>query len=445
MNVPETRYARSGDFSIAYQEFGDGEVSLLFNPPYVSHVELIWEEPLAARFLRRLASFSRVLMFDKRGTGMSDRVPPTALPTLEERMDDLRAVMDDAGVGRAAVVGASEGGATALLLAATYPARVSALVLWSTYPRWDFPEGSVSAEEFERIVSARRRSWETGDFDVESDIADLDTGTKKRLRGWLSHYRRSAASPGAAEALLRMAADWDVRAILLLIKVPVLCLARGGDGNAADTRYIAEAIPGARYVELPGTSHMMFFGDQQPVIGEIQEFLTGARSAVEPDTVLATVLFTDIVGSTTTAAGLGDEHWADLLRSHHNAVRRELARYGGREIDTAGDGFFAAFDGPIRAIHCAQAIHKSTRGLGLTIRAGLHTGECQIIDGGLAGIAVNVGARVAGESGAGDVLVTSTVKDLVAGSGLQFDERGIKKLKGVPGDWLLYSVRQKTT
>jgi class 3 adenylate cyclase/pimeloyl-ACP methyl ester carboxylesterase len=445
VEIPETRYARSGDFSIAYQAFGEGELPLLFNPPYVSHVELIWEEPLAARFLRRLGSFSRVLMFDKRGTGMSDRVPATALPTLEERMDDLRAVMDDAGVGRAAVVAASEGGATALVLAATYPERVSALVLWSTYPRWDFPEGSYSAEEFEQVVSARRRAWETGDFDVETDIADLDARAKERVRPWLSHYRRSSASPGAAEALLRMAADWDVRAVLPSIRVPTLCLARGGDENAADTRYIAGAIPGARYIELPGNSHMMFFGDQEPVIGEIQEFLTGARAAAEPDTLLATVLFTDIVGSTATAAELGDQRWADLLRSHHVAVRRELARYGGREIDTAGDGFFAAFDGPIRAIRCARAIHESVRDLGLTLRAGLHTGECQIVDGGLAGIAVNVGARVAGESRSGDVLVTSTVKDLVAGSGLQFDERGVKELKGAPGRWHLFAVREDKT
>jgi len=442
VNGPQTHYARSGEYSIAYQLFGEGELTLLYVPAFVTHVEMVWEEPLAARFLQRLASFARVLMLDKRGTGLSDRVPATALPTLEERMDDLHAVMDHAGISRGAVLAASEGGAMGVVFSATYPERVSALLLWSTYPRWDFPEGSISPDEFEAAVAERRRQWETGDFDVESDIADLEAAEKERLRRWLPRYRRSSASPGAAEALLRMAGDCDVRAILPSIRVPTLCLARAGDGNALSTRYIAESIPGARYVELPGRSHMLFFGDQEAPLGEIQEFLTGVRAAPEPDTVLATVLFTDIVRSTETAVELGDRRWADLLRLHHAAVRDELRRFSGREIDTAGDGFLAAFDGPIRAIRCARAIEESVRELGLQIRAGLHTGECQLVDGKIGGTAVHIGARVANKAGAGEVLVSSTVKDLVAGSGLTFQERGVEVLKGVPGEWRLYAVER---
>jgi class 3 adenylate cyclase len=437
---PETRYARSGDYSIAYQLFGEPDLPLVYLPGFVSHVELIWEEPLAARFLEHLASFSRVLMFDKRGTGLSDRVPVGALPTLEERMDDLRAVMDDAAVGRAAVFAASEGGPMAVLFAATYPERVSALVLWSTYPCWDFPEGSTPAHEFEALPKAVRRAWETGDFNVGPDMADLMPAEQERVRRWRSRYQRSAVSPGAAESLQRMAMDMDVRDILPVIRVPTLCLTRDGDENVEPTRYMAESIPGAKYVELPGRSHIVYLGDHESAVGEIQEFLTGVRTAPTFDTVLATVLFTDIVGSTAKVAELGDRRWADLVQSHHAAVRRELDRFSGHEIDTAGDGFFAAFDGPIRAIRCATAIHESVGTLGLTVRVGVHTGECEVVDGKFAGIAVNVGARVAGQASPGEVLVTSTVRDLVAGSGLQFQERGVAELKGVPGEWRLYAV-----
>ena len=444
MEIPATRYARSGDLSIAYSVFGEGDTTLVYTPSFVSHVELIWEEPLAGRFLSRLASFSRVLLLDKRGTGLSDPVALNALPTLEQRMDDLRAVMDKEGVEHAALYGGSEAGPMCLLFAATFPERTDALVLWSTYPRAiqddDFPEGWLPAGRVEAVIKGMRRDWEEGDFDLTWYAEGLSASEEERVHRWWKRYLRSALSPGAAEALMRMGSDMDVRPVLPLIHAPALCMVRAEDENVHTTRYLAEHSPGARYVEFPGKAHVEYLGDQDPVLQEIQEFLTGIRPPAEPDRVLATVLFTDIVGSTQKAAETGDLVWRDLLSQHHARVRTELERYAGIELDTAGDGFFARFDGPARAIRCACAVHEAVRDLGLEVRAGVHTGECELLDGKVAGIAVSIGARVAAQAGPGEVLVSQTVKDLVAGSGIEFSDRGTAELKGVPGEWRLYAV-----
>jgi class 3 adenylate cyclase len=450
VDAPEVRYARSGDVSIAYSVFGQGEVTLVYTPSFASHVELIWEEPLAARFFARLASFSRVILLDKRGTGLSDSVPLSALPTLEQRMDDLRAVLDREKIEHAALFGGSEGGPMSLLFAATYPERTDALVLWATYPRAikdaDFPQGIVPAEEAEDDIKRLRALWEEGNFAVvwEAWAEGLSPAEERRVKRWLARFLRSGLSPGAVEALLRMDNASDVRPVLSSIQAPTLCLVRARDENAPATRYLAEHIMGARYVELPGMAHLPFLGDQEPVLQETQEFLTGVRPTPEPNRVLATVLFTDIVGSTEKAATLGDAAWKDLLDQHHSSIRKELERFAGVELDTAGDGFFASFDGPGRAIHCACAISKGVRELGLEVRAGLHTGECELLDGKVGGIAVHIGARVASQAQAGEVLVSNTVKDLVAGSGLEFEERGAAQLKGVPGEWGLYAVSTNT-
>jgi class 3 adenylate cyclase len=444
VDIPETQYARSGDLSIAYSVFGEGDVTLVYTPSFVSHVELIWEEPLAARFLTRLASFSRVVLLDKRGTGLSDPVALNALPTLEQRMDDLRAVMDKEGIEHAALYGGSEAGPMCLLFAATYPERTDALVLWSTYPRAvqdaDFPEGWLPAERVEADCLAMRAVWEKGDFDLTWNAEGLSPSEYERVHRWWARYLRSALSPGAVEALSRMGCDMDVRPVLSLIQAPTLCLVRGGDENAPAARYLSERIPGARYAEFPGTAHVEYLGEQEPVLLEIQEFLTGVRPPPEPDRLLATVLFTDLVGSTEKAAELGDAAWTDVLAQHHTRIRQQLDRYSGIELDTAGDGFFARFDGPARAIRCACAVRHAVTELGLEVRAGLHTGECELLDEKVAGIAVSIGARVAARAAAGEVLVSQTVKDLVAGSGIEFEDRGASKLKGVPGEWRLYAV-----
>jgi pimeloyl-ACP methyl ester carboxylesterase len=442
---PETLYARSGEVNIAYQVTGDGPFDLVYVPGWVSNVEMMWEEPAMAHFLERLASFSRLILFDKRGTGLSDRVSNDELPTLEQRMDDVRAVLEAVGSERAALFGHSEGGNMCVLFAATYPERTDALVTLGCFakrrdPDDDYP-WAPTAENREETVADVERNWghlrpEDVEYYAPSRAAD-----EQWVRS-LERYLRRAASPGAAAALLRMNSYIDVREVLPTIQVPTLVLHRVGDHdvNVAEGRYLASRIPGARFVELPGDDHWISAGDVDAIADEIEEFLTGTRPTPEPDRVLATVLFTDIVGSTQRAAELGDRRWHELLEEHHAVVRGELARARGREIDTAGDGFFAAFDGPARAVRCAKSIVDGVRDLGIDVRSGLHTGECGLVDGKVAGIAVHTGARVAAHAGPGEVLVSSTVKDLVAGSGLAFEDRGVLELKGIPGEWRLYAA-----
>jgi pimeloyl-ACP methyl ester carboxylesterase len=438
---PETRYAKSGDVNIAYQVAGEGPLELVYVPGWISNVELNWEEPAHAHVLGRLARFSRLLLFDKRGTGMSDPVPLDRLPTLEERMDDVRAVMDAAGSERAAVFGFSEGGVMSALFAATYPERTIALALYGTFAKriWstDYP-WAPTPEARARELESLERNW-ADRMDLDHLAPSEDEPFKQRLA---AYFRRSA-SPGAAVALLRMNTQHDIRHVLPSIRVPTLVMQRldDRDVNVEEGRWIATQIPGAKYVELPGDAHTLWGGDTDAVIDEVEEFLTGVRPVRELDRVLATVLFTDIVGSTQKAVELGDWRWRELLSEHDTTVRRELARFRGREVDTAGDGFLATFDGPARAVRCATAIRESVGQLGLDVRAGVHTGECELDGKKVRGIAVHTGARVAALAGAGEVLVSSTVKDLVAGSGLEFEDRGAHELKGVPGEWRIYAVR----
>ena len=443
MDVPETRYARSGDVSIAYQVTGEGPFDLVWVQGFVSNVELGWQMPTLAAFNRRLGEFCRLIRFDKRGTGMSDRV---GVATLETRMDDVRAVMDAVGSPRAALLGSSEGGPLSLLFAATYPERTTALVLWSSFPRYtwapDYPWG-LTEQEVQEENDAYLRGWndlEAGAKMVEIYAPDTDQETRRAIAAsW-----RQSASPRDVDGLNRMTYELDVRHVLPAITVPTLVMNRVGEDrvNVDGSRYLGEHIAGARYVQFSGAGHLIASGDTAPVLEEIEQFLTAVseRPEPEPDRVLATVLFTDIVGSTAKAAELGDRGWRKLLERHHSAVRRELTQYRGRELDTAGDGFLASFDGPARAIRCARTIAEAVGELGIEIRAGLHTGECELIDGKLAGIAVSTGARVAAQASPGEVLVSQTVKDLVAGSGLTFDDRGTHELKGVPGEWRLYAV-----
>jgi pimeloyl-ACP methyl ester carboxylesterase len=442
----ETRYAKSGDVSIAYQVVGDGPFDIVFVPGFVSHVELRWTVPSFASGLAGLASFSRLILFDKRGTGMSDRV--TDAPTLETRMDDLRAVMDAAGSRRAAVFGVSEGAPLSLLFAASHPERTAALVLRGGFPRtmWapDYPWGRSDDEyrqDLERELRIFGASEEAEEL-VRSlgrwDPADVDA---------IVDYLRWSATPGALESLVRMNREIDVRHVLPAIRVPTLVL-HGADDSIVPidvARYMAARIAGARLVEIPGAGHLHWGSDSPLIQSELQRFLTelweeGGWEEAEPERVLVTVLFTDLVGATERAAEVGDRSWRELLERHHMIVRRHLVRYRGPELDTAGDGFLASFDGPARAIQCACAVVESVRDLGLDVRAGLHSGECELVDGKVAGIAVHTGSRVAAHARAGEVLVSSTVKDLVAGSGIGFEDRGAHELKGVPGEWRLYAV-----
>jgi pimeloyl-ACP methyl ester carboxylesterase len=439
--MPETRYTKSGDLNIAYQVVGDGPLDLLYVPGWISNVELMWDDPAQAHMLNRLASFSRLILFDKRGTGMSDPVPLDRLPMLEERMDDVRAVLDAAGSERAALFGFSEGGNLSVLFAATYPQRTTALALYATFASriWspDYP-WAPTPEEREREIAELERNWATG-MDVDELVPSEGEAFKRRL----ATYLRRSSSPGAAVALLRMNTQIDIRAVLPMIQVPTVVMHRTGDRDSSveEGRWIAARIPGARFVELPGDAHVAWAGDSDQVVDEIEEFLTGVRRSPEPDRVLATVLFTDVVGSTERAAALGDRRWGELLALHNEVVRGELDRYRGREVSTAGDGFLATFDGPARAVRCGRALADRLPTLtGLEIRAGVHTGEVELVGGEVRGIAVHTGARVAAKAGANEVLVSSTVKDLVAGSGIEFADRGVYELKGVPGEWRLYAV-----
>ena len=436
---PETRYARSGDVNVAYQVVGDGARDLVYVPGWVSNVEVLWEEPAVARFFERIASFARLILFDKRGTGLSDRVD---VPNFETRMDDVRAVMDAAGSERAALLGNSEGGPMCALFAATYPERTSALLMMGSYARriWapDYPWGTPR-EEWDRFLDGVVRDW-GGAVGIEERVPSL--AVDQRFRAWWARFVRQSASPGAARAIWRIIADIDIRDVLPVIRVPTLIIHNARDRTVPvqSARYLAEHIPGAKYIELDGVDHVPWGDTADVIVDEIEEFLTGVRHAAEPDRVLATVLFTDIVDATRHAAQIGDRRWREVLQAHHAAVRAELGRYRGREIDTAGDGFLASFDGPARAVRAGCSIAESVRRLGLEIRAGVHTGECEVMGDKLGGIAVHIGARVAALAQSGEVLVSSTVRDLVAGSGLRFDDRGVHALKGVPGEWHLFAA-----
>lgn len=437
--VPETRYAKSGDIHIAYQVIGKGPLDLVLVPGFISHVELQWQNSRLAHMLQRLASFSRLITFDKPGTGLSDRL--AAIPTLEQRMDHVRAVMDAVGSERAALFGVSEGGPMSVLFAATYPLRTSALILYGTYARrmWasDFPWGRTDVE-LAAMLERMERDWGR---DLDLDLWAPSIARDPDARRAVATYCRHAASPGAAATILRLTEQIDVRHVLPVVRVPTLVIHKRGDRvtHFEQGRYLAEHIDGARFVELAGDDHMPWVGSGDAIVDEVEEFLTGIRPS-DTDRVLATILFTDIVGSTERAIALGDRQWRELLERYYSIARRELARFRGREIDTAGDGLFAAFDGPARAIRCASRVRDEVRSLGIEVRSGLHAGECEVLGDKISGVAVHIGARVAAAAGAGEVLVSNTVKDLVAGAGIRFESRGTHVLKGVPGEWALFVV-----
>jgi pimeloyl-ACP methyl ester carboxylesterase/class 3 adenylate cyclase len=444
VEIPETRYAQSGEISIAYKAVGDGPFDLVWTPGAFSNVELAWDEPAIARFYLALASFARLILFDKRGTGLSDRV--AGIADLETRMDDIRAVMDDAGSERAVICGVSEGGPMAVMFAATYPERAHALVNYGSLPRFVRGPGFPWCEprhEYLADWEEAARSWGTEEASREMLEADGIEPTPERV-AYYARRRMLSASPGAVVQLARMNAEIDVRPILPTIRVPTLVLHRTEDEISIEgARWMASQIPGAKFVELPGGPHFPYYGDWESVVNAIRDFavpIVTTGEQPERESVLATVLFTDLVGSTAKAAELGDRGWRDLLEQHHTRIRQQLVSFRGVELDTAGDGFFARFDGPARAIRCATAIRESVGELGLDVRAGVHTGECEVLDGKVAGIAVSIGARVAARAAAGEVLVSQTVKDLVAGSGISFEDRGAAELKGVPGEWRLFAV-----
>jgi class 3 adenylate cyclase len=441
MAAPETRYARSGDVHIAYQVFGSGDLDLVLVPGYVTHVELVWEHEPSARFLEALASFARVITFDRRGSGLSD--PVADAPTLETRMDDVRAVMDAADSERAALVGMSEGVPLCILFAATYPQRVQALVCAggmarSTYAEdypWALPAEALLESGLELIVP----SWGDGST---VEIAAPSQESNPAVRAFWGRMQRATASPGMMAGLGRMFLDLDVRDVVPTVHVPALVIHRVHDRlvNVRNGRWLAEHLPNARMVELEGGDHVPWYEGTDEWLGEVEEFLTGTRAAAEPDRILATVLFTDVVDSTRLAAELGDHRWVEVLESHRGTVRDSLARFGGREIKTIGDGFLATFDGPARAIRCARQVVDAAEPHGIRLRAGLHAGELEVMGNDIGGMAVHIAARVSSLAGPGEVLVSRTVKDLVVGSGIQFTDRGTHTLKGVTDPWQLLSV-----
>ena len=433
MTPPETRYARSGDVRIAYQVVGSGPLDLVFVPGFVSNIDLSWEMPETEHFLGRLSTFSRLILFDKRGTGLSDR-----MAGLEDRMDDVRAVMDATRTQRAALFGVSEGGAMSLLFAATYPERVSGVVLYGCYAR----HPTLSAQNIGQHVDLIDQLWGTGEY-ISARYMPRglpDEAARQRF----ARFERQSASPSAVMAIRRMNREIDARHVLPAIRVPTLVMHRVEDSAVSVElgRYLTANIPGAKYVELPGTDHVPFYERDitDRIVDEVEEFLTGSRSEPDVDRVLATIMFTDIVDSTRRAAELGDRQWRALLDRHDDAVRQQFARFRGQEVKNLGHGFMATFDGPARAVRCAASICESVRPLGISIRSGLHTGEVELKRDDVAGIAVHIAARVAAEAEAGETVVSSTVRDLVAGSGLRFRDRGIRALKGLPEAVHLYSV-----
>jgi class 3 adenylate cyclase len=437
---PVARYARSGDVHIAYIVEGDGPIDLVWIPPWISQVEYLWSEASLAAVLDRLTGFARVITFDRRGSGLSD--PLQGAPTLEEQMDDVLAVMDAAGSEQAAIVATLEGGPMAALFAASHPDRTQSLTMYATFAR------SVWAPDYDWAWSAEERNarmdqcvehW--GEGLVAGGVAGSRAGDP-RFMEWAGRLERLAASPATIKRIFDLIGEFDVREVLPSIRVPTLVMHRRDDSfiKVEHSRYIAERIPGARYVELEGPDNMFAVGDSEAILGELEEFLTGTRHEREPDRMLATVMFTDIVDSTQRAADMGDRHWRDLLERHDQLFRRSLERHRGREVKRTGDGFLATFDGPARAIRCAASITEAVEELGLELRAGLHTGECEVMSDDVGGLAVHIAARVMSCADAGEVLVSSTVKDLVVGSGIDFEDRGTHDLRGVPGDWRLFRV-----
>jgi len=449
MDVPAILYTRTTDgLNIAYQVVGEGPFDLVFVPQVISNVQIFWENPRWAAFMRELASFSRLLLFDRRGVGLSDR--PSGVPALEQRMDDVRAVLDAVGSERAALFGTGPDGAMAVLFAATYPERVTALVLYAVPPRgrWapDYSWG-LREDEARKVVEDAERHFAEPDYTAQLAQRMYPTlAADDHVIAWAVRATRLNSTPGALAALRQMNLEIDIRTVLPTIRVPTLVLHRTGDRYVPVdvSRFVAEQIPGALYHELDGIDHIPWVGDPDAVVVAVREFVERIWrerpwEEIEPDRVLATVLFTDIVGSTERAMTLGNARWRELLHEHHSRVRGQIARFRGREIDTAGDGFFASFDGPARAIRCAGAVRDAVAELGIEIRAGLHAGECELIDGKVGGVVVHIGARVAAEAEPDEILVSGTVKDLVAGSGIQFEDRGLRTLKGV-GEWHLYAV-----
>jgi class 3 adenylate cyclase/pimeloyl-ACP methyl ester carboxylesterase len=448
---PRTNYARSGDLNIAYQVLGNGPSDLVFIPSWFSHIELMWDNPHIERMLDRLASFSRLILFDQRGTGLSDPVPLSQLPTLEERIDDVRAVLDAVGSDSATIFGGTYSGPLALFFAASHPERTRALVLYNAMARLlrsdDYTHG-ITREQLEAHLASTLEDW--GRPQVAQNMSfDKSRSTLRRLprlapelMEQMQRYQRMSLSPGAAAAIQRMNFETDVRNVLPVIRVPTLVMHQRDNPNVVvdHGRYVAERIPGARYVEFDGSNPLWWYEGSEEMVDELEEFVTGERHPPEPDRVLATVLFTDLVSSTEHAVHMGDRRWRDVLETHGNTSRRQVERFRGRLVRTTGDGMLATFDGPARAIHCDVAVRDAIRNLGMDVRAGLHTGEIELMDADLGGIAVHIGARVSALAGPGEVLVSSTVKDLVVGSGLDFEDRGAYTLKGVPGEWRIYRV-----
>jgi len=438
---PETRYARSGDIGIAYQVVGEGPTDIVLAFPFMSHLDLFWENQAFVHSIRRLATFARVILFDRRGVGLSDNVE--GAPTLEERMDDLRAVMDAAGSERAVLFGMSEGGTVSMLFSATYPERVAGLVLWGAMARSTAAEDYPWAPEKEALVAATDQligpMWGQG---ATIDIFSPSVAEDPRAREFNARLERSAASPRRVQQLVEMFLDTDVREAVPSIRVPTLIMHRNRDRavNVRSSRWLAEHIEGSRYIELDGDDHVVWVGDSDTPLREIEQFVTGVRPAPAPDRVLATVVFTDIVDSTRHATELGDHRWRELLAEHQELVREHLDRYGGREVKTTGDGFLALFDGPTRATGFAQAVVTDVAALGIEVRAGVHTGEVELIDDDVGGIGVHVAARICGRAEGGSVLTSGTVRDLAVGSGIDFDPAGSHDLKGLPEQWSLYRV-----
>jgi class 3 adenylate cyclase len=443
MEPPATLYATSPDgVHIAYQVFGEGQRDLMYVPEFWNSIEAMWEQPRFRRFLERLATFTRVICMDQRGTGLSDPVSLAELPTLEQWADDVTLVLDAAGSTGAALLGSGGGGLVCQLFAATYPERTNALVLINSaarFSRGPDQDWGWSDEFEERILKELRFGWGRG---VLLETVAPTVAGDPEFRQWWGRYQRLGSSPGTVIAMRRMLEQLDVRNVLPSIRVPTLVIHRKDNRlvDVAHGRYLANHIAGSRYAEVDGDDYLPFIGDSDEILGQIEEFLTGAKPTIGHDRVLATVLFTDIVGSTEKAAALGDAAWLGLLHRHHSTIRGLLERHRGREVDTAGDGFLATFDGPARAIRCATSIVDALEALDIGVRAGLHTGECELIGEKVGGIAVHIAARVVGLAGRGEVFVSSTVRDLVAGSGLSFEDAGEHELKGVPDRWHLYRV-----
>jgi class 3 adenylate cyclase len=435
--VPKTQYAKSGDVRIAYQVVGQGPFDLVFVPGFISNLDVAWEEPQRARVWTRLASFARLIMFDKRGTGLSDRT--VGVPTLEERMDDVRAVMDAVGSQRAALFGISEGGAMSVLFAATYPERTRALVLYGTYGH--FRSWVLPPDRIEAALDRMEKNWGTGE---SLHLFAPSVASDETFKLSWARFERLGASPSAVVALMRMNSEIDIRPILPTIRVPTFIIHRQGDVrvNVEAGRFMARQIPNAKYLEVPGSDHTLWTGETERILDEVEEFLTGSRSAIESDRVLATVLFTDIVNSTKRAETIGDRAWHDVLDRHNALVRREISRHRGHEVRTMGDGFLATFDGPARSIRCALAINEGVEALGLQVRAGLHTGEVEMADDDLSGIAVHIASRVATMAKPGQVLVSNTVRDLVAGSNIRFHDEGSHSLKGLTESVRLFAAER---